>query len=262
MAAWQTHARAHARRRGLAGRRHGRAPIPGRRQLRGRGTAGRAVCRHPDRRMGLRRRRRQRRPRWPMPPRPSARRSRPTAIPALLALAAAAARHGVAFVAGRPPGLGRAGRGCHGLGAATSCRHPRMWTGPSVRDVPVILVTGTNGKSTTVRLIAAMARAAGKVAGLSSSDWVRVGDEILDRGDYSGPGGARLALARSPGRARGAGDRPRRHPASRAAGRSGRGRHRHQHRRRPSGRVRHPGRRGHRRREAGRRQGACTAPAA
>ena len=64
----------------------------------------------------------------------------------------------------------------------------------AVRDVPVILVTGTNGKSTTVRLLAAMARAAGKVAGLSSSDWVRVGDEILDRGDYSGPGGARLAL--------------------------------------------------------------------
>ena len=60
--------------------------------------------------------------------------------------------------------------------------------------MPVILVTGTNGKSTTVRLLAAIARAAGKVAGLSSSDWVRVGDEILDRGDYSGPGGARLAL--------------------------------------------------------------------
>ena len=58
---------------------------------------------------------------------------------------------------------------------------------------PVALVTGTNGKSTTVRLLAAMVGAAGQVAGLSSSDWVRVGDDILDRGDYSGPSGARFS---------------------------------------------------------------------
>ncbi|MGD9869212.1 MAG: Mur ligase family protein, partial [Hyphomicrobiales bacterium] len=64
----------------------------------------------------------------------------------------------------------------------------------SIHDVPLVLVTGTNGKSTTVRLLAAMARAAGRIVGLSSSDWVRVGDEILDRGDFSGPGGARMAL--------------------------------------------------------------------
>jgi UDP-N-acetylmuramyl tripeptide synthase len=63
-----------------------------------------------------------------------------------------------------------------------------------VADVPAVLVTGTNGKSTTVRVLASMVQAAGRVAGLSSSDWVRVGTDILDRGDYSGPGGARLAL--------------------------------------------------------------------
>jgi UDP-N-acetylmuramyl tripeptide synthase len=56
------------------------------------------------------------------------------------------------------------------------------------------MVTGTNGKSTTVRLAAAIGAAAGKCVGLSSSDWVRVGGEILDRGDYSGPAGARLAV--------------------------------------------------------------------
>jgi UDP-N-acetylmuramyl tripeptide synthase len=61
-------------------------------------------------------------------------------------------------------------------------------------DIPVAMVTGTNGKSTTVRLAAAIGAAAEKCVGLSSSDWVRVGGEILDEGDYSGPAGARLAV--------------------------------------------------------------------
>lgn len=63
-----------------------------------------------------------------------------------------------------------------------------------LHDVPLALVTGTNGKTTTTRLIAAMGRAAGRVSGLSSTDFVKVGDEILDKGDYSGPAGARLLL--------------------------------------------------------------------
>jgi UDP-N-acetylmuramyl tripeptide synthase len=61
-------------------------------------------------------------------------------------------------------------------------------------DIPTVLVTGTNGKTTTVRLLAAMARAAGVTAGLSSTDWIQVGDEVLELGDYSGPGGAREVL--------------------------------------------------------------------
>ena len=63
-----------------------------------------------------------------------------------------------------------------------------------LHNVPTALITGTNGKTTTTRLCAAIARASGKVAGLTSTDFVQVGDDILDRGDYSGPGGARLAL--------------------------------------------------------------------
>jgi cyanophycin synthetase len=64
----------------------------------------------------------------------------------------------------------------------------------ALHDIPVAMVTGTNGKSTTVRLAAAIGGAANKCVGLSSSDWVRVGGEILDEGDYSGPAGARLAV--------------------------------------------------------------------
>ena len=66
------------------------------------------------------------------------------------------------------------------------------WT--SMGRIPVGLVSGTNGKTTSVRLCAAMARAAGHCVGLSSTDWIAVDEEILDRGDYSGPGGARAVL--------------------------------------------------------------------
>ncbi len=64
----------------------------------------------------------------------------------------------------------------------------------TVHDIPVVLVTGTNGKSTAVRLLAQMVASAGRVPGLSTTDWIRVGDEALDTGDYSGPGGARAVL--------------------------------------------------------------------
>lgn len=60
--------------------------------------------------------------------------------------------------------------------------------------VPVGLVTGTNGKTTTVRLATHILRSATKSVGLSSTDWIAVNDEILDRGDWSGPGGARAVL--------------------------------------------------------------------
>ena len=63
-----------------------------------------------------------------------------------------------------------------------------------LHDIPVAMITGTNGKTTTTRLCAAIARAAGKTVGLTTTDVVQVGDDILDRGDYSGPGGARMLL--------------------------------------------------------------------
>ena len=62
------------------------------------------------------------------------------------------------------------------------------------KPIPVGLVTGTNGKTTSVRLAVAIARGAGLNVGLSSTDWVGVNDRVIDRGDYSGPGGARTVL--------------------------------------------------------------------
>lgn len=62
------------------------------------------------------------------------------------------------------------------------------------RDVPSGLVTGTNGKTTTVRTAAHIARTAGNNVGMSSTDFIAVNDRIVDRDDWSGPGGARNVL--------------------------------------------------------------------
>ncbi|MFT7517071.1 MAG: cyanophycin synthetase [Myxococcota bacterium] len=64
----------------------------------------------------------------------------------------------------------------------------------TIHRVPTAMVTGTNGKTTIVRLLRAMVVAAGKVPGMSSTDWLMVGNEIIDRGDWSGPVGARTIL--------------------------------------------------------------------
>jgi UDP-N-acetylmuramyl tripeptide synthase len=64
----------------------------------------------------------------------------------------------------------------------------------ALANVPTALVTGTNGKTTTVRMLAAILRAAGHVVGRSTTDAVLVGDDLLETGDLSGPHGARLAL--------------------------------------------------------------------
>ncbi len=62
------------------------------------------------------------------------------------------------------------------------------------RDVPSGLVTGTNGKTTSVRIAAHIGRTAGHSVGMSSTDFIAVNDRVVDRDDWSGPGGARNVL--------------------------------------------------------------------
>jgi cyanophycin synthetase len=64
----------------------------------------------------------------------------------------------------------------------------------ALRDIPIVLVTGSNGKTTVVRMVAAMARAAGHTVGYTCTDGVWIGDSQVERGDYSGPAGARRVL--------------------------------------------------------------------
>jgi len=63
-------------------------------------------------------------------------------------------------------------------------------------DIPTSIVTGTNGKTTTVRLGTHILRGTGRDVGVSSTDWIAVNDRIIERGDWSGPGGARSVLRR------------------------------------------------------------------
>ena len=63
-----------------------------------------------------------------------------------------------------------------------------------LHNIPTAIVTGSNGKTTTVRLIAAMADAAGMQPGYSCTEGVFVAGQQTFSGDYSGPAGARSVL--------------------------------------------------------------------
>ncbi len=60
--------------------------------------------------------------------------------------------------------------------------------------VPVIAVTGTNGKTTTVRLTAHLLKAQGLRVGMTNTDGVYVNGRQTDSGDCSGPRSARNVL--------------------------------------------------------------------
>lgn len=83
------------------------------------------------------------------------------------------------------------GLGAHSATYSVGAR-PRAFGG--LGRIPVALVTGTNGKTTTTRFLAAMAEAGGKKVGHTSSDGIFVAGRCLERGDWSGPGAARRVL--------------------------------------------------------------------
>ena len=67
---------------------------------------------------------------------------------------------------------------------------------PTLRPkVPVVAVTGTNGKTTTSRMIAHIGRAAGLHVGWSSTDGVYFDGDLVKYGDFSGPSGAGQVLS-------------------------------------------------------------------
>lgn len=113
--------------------------------------------------------------------------------PPLLALADAANRRDVAFLWDDDEvSIG------HGQYSATwpfrDLPDPNALDWQQFRDVPLGIVTGTNGKTTTVRMAKHILQCAGRNVGLSCTDWVSVNDRIVDRDDWSGPGGARMVL--------------------------------------------------------------------
>jgi cyanophycin synthetase len=60
--------------------------------------------------------------------------------------------------------------------------------------IPVVAVTGTNGKTTTVRLISHLLAKQGLCVGMTNTDGVYVGGDCIDTGDCSGPKSAKSVL--------------------------------------------------------------------
>ena len=82
-------------------------------------------------------------------------------------------------------------------------RHSRTWPLDQLPDpsrlahgqsIPLVFITGTNGKTTTTRMLTRIALAAHHTPGWTSSDAWGVGLTIEERGDWTGPGAARHVL--------------------------------------------------------------------
>ncbi len=61
--------------------------------------------------------------------------------------------------------------------------------------IPIIAVTGTNGKTTVTRLISHIFRLAGHKTGMTTSDGIYVNHECIAQGDTTGPVSAAMVLA-------------------------------------------------------------------
>ncbi len=60
--------------------------------------------------------------------------------------------------------------------------------------IPILAITGTNGKTTTSRLIAHIYRQTGKVVGFTTTDGIYIGNYLVEKGDNTGPYSATMIL--------------------------------------------------------------------
>ena len=82
-----------------------------------------------------------------------------------------------------------------GVATAMEGVEPGELVRPLRPKVPVIAVTGTNGKTTVTRLISHLMQADGRVPGWSSTDGIVIDGAVVETGDWSGPGGAARVLS-------------------------------------------------------------------
>jgi cyanophycin synthetase len=60
--------------------------------------------------------------------------------------------------------------------------------------IPILAVTGTNGKTTTVRMIAHILKLMGRRVGMTSTDGIVIDGRLIKKGDMSGPKSAQMVL--------------------------------------------------------------------
>jgi cyanophycin synthetase len=70
----------------------------------------------------------------------------------------------------------------------------RLYPPGAISRIPIVSVTGTNGKTTTVRMIAHVLRQAGQRTGMSCTDGVFIGGRCVLEADASGPRSAEMVL--------------------------------------------------------------------
>ena len=115
------------------------------------------------------------------------------ARPLLMALQSAAGERALPYVADEALLTLGAGSGARDF-ALTQLPQLREVPWGELHDIPTALVTGSNGKTTTVRLLAACTRAHGWPSAFCCTDGVFFDAAAQVTGDYSGPEGARRVL--------------------------------------------------------------------
>jgi len=122
--------------------------------------------------------------------------ARAEARPALIALMQSADAHGLPFLVDDDEATLGEGEGSR-TWFVDELPTPDAVPWSLLHAIPTALVTGSNGKTTTVRLLAAMTRAHGWRTAHSCTDGVYFEGQALEAGDFSGPTGARTALRQS-----------------------------------------------------------------
>jgi cyanophycin synthetase len=79
---------------------------------------------------------------------------------------------------------------------AGATAHGPTMTPDETRSIPIVSISGTNGKSTVTRMIAHVLGHAGRRVGMTTSDGIVVDGRMVEPGDWTGPGGAAAILGR------------------------------------------------------------------
>ncbi len=78
---------------------------------------------------------------------------------------------------------------------ASAQREPQHHHAKHSTPIPIIAVTGSNGKTTTTRLIAHLLNDGKTTIGFTTSDGIYIGDQMVDQGDTTGPISAQTVLS-------------------------------------------------------------------
>ncbi len=69
-----------------------------------------------------------------------------------------------------------------------------LFPADSPSRIPILAVTGTNGKTTTTRLLAHIFKQTGRTVGYTTTDGTYIGDHLVEPGDNTGPQSAQMIL--------------------------------------------------------------------